>query len=40
MDKLLMVRDIFRQEKDLEPVYFQNEVGAILLAVTEGYLQQ
>jgi hypothetical protein len=40
MNRLMLIRDIFKDEQSIDQVYFKNESGFVLLAVAEGYLQQ
>lgn len=39
-DKLMLIRDIFKNESTLDQNYFRTESGFVLLAVSEGYLSQ
>ena len=36
----MLIRDIFREEKDISNAYFQSETVFPLLAVVEGFLLQ
>jgi hypothetical protein len=39
-EKLFLLRDLFRQEINIDQAYFRNEIGVLLLAVTEGFFSQ